>query len=119
MQIIAQEWAVSEKNQHKSRRKSRYLGPDGKLHLPLVSQPHKESVVSESDPKIATSSTSRDLSSLSDETLVIASPSNISSSHQDIKILRKGSKVVVTREQSRLKTQQETKFEPSSEKLDH
>ncbi|KAF9963353.1 hypothetical protein BGZ65_004122 [Modicella reniformis] len=37
MKIIAEEWAVSEKNQHKSRRKNRFLGPDGELHLPLTS----------------------------------------------------------------------------------
>lgn len=39
MKIIAEEWAVSDKNQHKTRRKSRFLGPDGKLHLPLTSPP--------------------------------------------------------------------------------
>lgn len=31
MKRIAEEWAVSEKNQHKTRRKSRFLGPTGEL----------------------------------------------------------------------------------------
>lgn len=31
MKQIAEEWAVSEKNQHKTRRKSRFLGPTGEL----------------------------------------------------------------------------------------
>jgi len=34
MKRIAEEWAVSEKNQHKTRRKSRFLGPNGELLLP-------------------------------------------------------------------------------------
>ncbi|KAK3842879.1 MAG: hypothetical protein J3R72DRAFT_122244 [Linnemannia gamsii] len=37
MKRIAEEWAVSEKNQHKTRRKSRFLGPDGELNLPSLS----------------------------------------------------------------------------------
>jgi hypothetical protein len=37
MKLIAEEWAVSEKNQHKTRRKSRFLSPDGKLILPSLS----------------------------------------------------------------------------------
>ncbi|KAF8941396.1 hypothetical protein BGZ47_007397 [Haplosporangium gracile] len=34
MKRIAEEWAVSEKNQHKTRRKSRFLSPNGNLSLP-------------------------------------------------------------------------------------
>ncbi|KAF9910819.1 hypothetical protein EC991_005536 [Linnemannia zychae] len=37
MKRIAEEWAISEKNQHKTRRKSRFLGPDGELILPSLS----------------------------------------------------------------------------------
>ncbi|KAG0344671.1 hypothetical protein BG004_004272, partial [Podila humilis] len=37
MKRIAEEWAVSEKNPHKTRRKSRFLGPDGELLLPASS----------------------------------------------------------------------------------
>ncbi|KAG0279889.1 hypothetical protein BGZ95_011934 [Linnemannia exigua] len=37
MKRIAEEWAVSEKNQHKTRRKSRFLGPNGELNLPSLS----------------------------------------------------------------------------------
>ncbi|CAO3573254.1 unnamed protein product [Mortierella alpina] len=36
MKRIAEEWAVSDKNQHKTRRKSRFLGPDGELQLPSL-----------------------------------------------------------------------------------
>lgn len=35
MKRIAEEWAVSEKNPHKTRRKSRFLGPNGELLLTL------------------------------------------------------------------------------------
>ncbi|KAF9146967.1 hypothetical protein BGX30_000051 [Mortierella sp. GBA39] len=34
MKRIAEEWAVSEKNQHKTRRKSRFLGPTDEQTLP-------------------------------------------------------------------------------------
>ncbi|KAF9117398.1 hypothetical protein BGW39_002219 [Mortierella sp. 14UC] len=37
MKRIVEEWAVSEKNQHKTRRKSRFIGPDGELILPSLS----------------------------------------------------------------------------------
>ncbi|KAG9324519.1 hypothetical protein KVV02_006113 [Mortierella alpina] len=37
MKRIAEEWAVSDKNQHKTRRKSRFLGPDGELQPPSLS----------------------------------------------------------------------------------
>ena len=53
MKRIAEEWAVSEKNQHKTRRKSRFLGPDGELQLPSLS-PLRTDVSADHGPTLET-----------------------------------------------------------------
>lgn len=57
MKRIAEEWAVSDKNPHKTRRKSRFLGPTGELLFPSTSsssqppiQPQHQSA-QEQEPK--------------------------------------------------------------------
>ncbi|KAF9136422.1 hypothetical protein BG015_003137 [Linnemannia schmuckeri] len=57
MKRIAEEWAVSEKNQHKTRRKSRFLGPNSELPLPSIPSSNASASTTPAIPTAAASAT--------------------------------------------------------------